>query len=279
MKLTVLVDNNTLIGRRLLGEPGLSMYLETDDKRILFDAGYSDAFIRNAAKLNINLSDLDFVVLSHGHYDHTWGLIHLVERFSDTINSGIEHLQPVLIAHPHALSSKVSHIGSEKGSLLSEDRLGQYFDLRLSREPVWLTDNLVFLGEIERKNNFETTSQAGTMAIDSIDFADLIIDDSALAFRSDQGLVIITGCSHSGICNIVDYAKKITKSDKVIDIIGGFHLLNPLKARLEGTTKYLKKLKLNAIHACHCTDLDSKIALSKVADLKEVGSGLTIEYQ
>lgn len=73
MKLTVLVDNNTFVDEYLIGEPGVSYYIECDGKKILFDLGYSDVFLKNAQTLKIDLSDIDDLVISHGHNDHTWG--------------------------------------------------------------------------------------------------------------------------------------------------------------------------------------------------------------
>ena len=107
---------------------------------------------------------------------------------------------------------------------------------------------------------------------------DRVLDDSALVYQSQKGLVIITGCSHSGICNIIAHAQKVCKEDRVADIIGGFHLLNPTTDQLAGTLDFFKKLAPQAVHACHCTDLESKIALSRVADIREVGVGLTLQY-
>ncbi len=83
----------------------------------------------------------------------------------------------------------------------------------------------------------------------------------------------------AGICNIVEQAKKLCKEERVIDIIGGLHLLDPSKEQLQGTLEYMKKLNPKQMHACHCTDLNSKIALSKVVNLKEVGVGLDLEYE
>ncbi|MBQ1439018.1 MAG: MBL fold metallo-hydrolase [Solobacterium sp.] len=79
MKLTVLTDNNTIIDRYYLGEPALSFYLEDGDRRILFDTGYSDVFLRNAEALGIDLHAITDIVLSHGHNDHTGGLRYLLE--------------------------------------------------------------------------------------------------------------------------------------------------------------------------------------------------------
>lgn len=82
MKLTVLVDNNTLIDKYFYGEPALSFFIELDDKNILFDAGYSNIFIKNADKAKINLLNLDYVVISHGHNDHTTGLKPILSLYS-----------------------------------------------------------------------------------------------------------------------------------------------------------------------------------------------------
>ena len=278
MKLTVLIDNNTLIDRYFLGEPGVSYLIEDDGTKVLFDVGYSDAFIVNARKLCIDLLDVDCVVLSHGHLDHTWGLVPLIRLYTEAMIEGQRAKRPALVTHPATLSSRKLGDLAEIGSLLSEDKLSDHFDLKLSREPVYLTERLVFLGEIERANAFEAKHPIGKILESGVAKDDYLIDDSALAFKSSEGLVIITGCAHAGICNIVEYARKVCGEDSVIDIIGGFHLLNPSAEQLQGTLAYMESLRPGSVHACHCTDLNSKIALSNVVDLKEVGVGLTLEY-
>jgi 7,8-dihydropterin-6-yl-methyl-4-(beta-D-ribofuranosyl)aminobenzene 5'-phosphate synthase len=279
MKLTVLIDNNTLIDRYFLGEPGVSYLIEDEGKKILFDVGYSDAFITNARKMSINLLDVDFVVLSHGHLDHTWGLIPLVRLYTEATIEGLPVKRPALVAHPQALSSRSLNGLAQIGSLIPEEKLSGHFDLRLSKEPVCLTERLTFLGEIERTNEFEGRKPLGRVVDkDGLEQDDLIIDDSALAYKSPDGLIIITGCSHAGICNIVEYAGKVCEDDRVVDIIGGFHLLNPSAKQLRGTVEYMRSLRPGSVHACHCTDLNSKIELCKVVDLREVGVGLTLEY-
>jgi 7,8-dihydropterin-6-yl-methyl-4-(beta-D-ribofuranosyl)aminobenzene 5'-phosphate synthase len=278
MKLTVLIDNNTLVDRYFLGEPGVSYFIEDENKKILFDVGYSDAFIKNARKLSIDLLDIDFVVLSHGHLDHTWGLIPLVRLYTEGMIEKLHVEKPTLVTHPMTLSARTFDDLAEIGSLLLEDKLSSYFALKLSREPVWLTERLVFLGEIERTNEFEAKNPIGKILEGEVSKDDLVIDDSALAYKSDKGLVIITGCSHAGVCNIVEYARKICDENRVADIVGGFHLLNPSPEQLRGTVEYMRSLHPHSVHACHCTDLGSKIALSEVVSLNEVGVGLTLEY-
>lgn len=279
MKLTVLVDNNTLIDRYFYGEPGVSYYIEDEGISILFDAGYSDVFIRNAQKLNINLLGMDYLVLSHGHFDHTWGLDPLIKLYTEGNIEKITAKKPYLISHPSAFQTKTIEGLEEIGCLISEEKLSRHFHMKLAREPLWLNDRFVFLGEIERGNGFENKKPVGKVIKNGIEEEDYLIDDSALVYKSPEGLVVITGCSHAGICNIVEQAKKVCHEDRIVDIIGGLHLLDPSPEQLQGTLEYMKKLKPKEVHACHCTDLASKIALSKASNLKEVGSGMILEYQ
>lgn len=276
MKLTVLVDNNTLIDRYFLAEPGLSFLIEDENLSVLFDTGYSDIFIKNAQKMGKDLTHLDFIVLSHSHLDHTWGMEPLIRYFAELEIESLPFLRPGLIAHPECLTSASAEGFREFGTLISKEKLAKQFDLHLAQTPLFLDDHLIFLGEIPRTNDFEGHLTFGKK--DGTHDEDHVIEDSALVYKTPKGLVIITGCSHSGICNIIDYAKKICDDERILDVIGGFHLQNPSKSQLEGTVSYLKDLRPGAVHACHCTDLDSKIALAGVVNLKEVGVGLCLEY-
>lgn len=278
MKLTVLVDNNTYIDRYFIGEPGVSYFIEDEGVNILFDVGYSDVFIKNAQKMNVNIKNIDFVAISHGHNDHTGGLIPLTSLYTEAKTENISCKKPSLIAHPLAFLMKTFD-DEEIGSILPEEKLNRYFHMKLSKEPLWLTENLIFLGEIERKNDFENKVPIGKVEDQGKMVADYVIDDSALVYKSKEGLVIITGCSHDGICNIIEYAKKVCNDERVVDVIGGFHLLSPSKDQLEGTLNYMKTINAKKVYACHCTDLDSKIVLAKAVNLKEVGVGLVLDYE
>ena len=278
MKLTVLVDNNTVVDRYFHGEPGVSYFIECDDGKYLFDTGYSDIFLRNATKMDINLLQLDAVIISHGHNDHTWGLGELVKLYSEAIYEGYECKKPAIIAHPDAFLDK-NVDGLDVGAMLSIDQLKKLFSVKLEKEPVWLSEKLVFLGEIERNNSFEARTPIGKTLRNGIWEDDFVLDDSAMAYKSEKGLVIITGCSHAGICNIIEYAKKVCHESRVVDVIGGFHLLDPSQEKMNSTVEYLEKCQPHALHAAHCTDLHSKIRLAKVMNVEDVGVGLVWEYK
>lgn len=280
VKITVLVDNTTLIDQYFLAEPGFSLYIEADGKKILFDTGYSGVFLHNANEMQISLHDLDYVVLSHGHSDHTWGLMDLIRYMTQKRIQKIPVIPPVLVAHPMVLASRSMKDLPEVGSLVSEDRASRHFQISLSREPVWLTENLVFLGEIERKHEFEKfdPKDRKIRAADGQEETDYILDDSSLVYRTRDGLVIITGCSHSGICNIIDQAIRVCDDSRIIDIIGGLHLFAEQKNQIRNTVEYLKKIRPKSLHACHCTSLSAKTALGQELLLEDVGVSLTLEY-
>ncbi len=278
MDLTVLCDNNTVIDRYFLGEPGLSFFIETDDTRVLFDCGYSDVFIQNARKAGINLLNLDYIVLSHGHLDHTWGLQHLAALYTEAKIENQPHVRPTLVAHPDVFHTRAVPGLDQIGSLLSAEKIECHFPLRLSKEPVWLSSKLVFLGEIPRRLDFEQAEAIGERYADGAWQDDFLPDDSALAYADATDLVVITGCAHAGVCNTVLQARQVCERESVRSIIGGTHLQEAAQERLEQTAAFLDALELESLYACHCTDLAAKVALAARNPLRELGSGSRIEY-
>lgn len=264
MKLRLLCDNNTFIDQYLLGEPAFSCYIEIDGARILLDTGYSDVFARNAETLGIDLTNLTHVVLSHGHDDHTRGLVHLPRP--------TEAAQ--LIAHPRCLLKRWLddlYIGPPKDGAVPEG-----FDYRPSTAPVRLTEHCVFLGEIPVTHDFEPRYSIGEVLVNGQREPDFLTDDSALVCQTERGLFIITGCSHSGICNIVSYAQQVCGETRIAGILGGFHLLEASE-RTEQTAAFLKALQPEALYPCHCVSLAAKLMLARTLDIREAGSGLYLE--
>jgi len=271
LKVKVLVDNNTLIDRYLTGEPGFCLWLETEKEKILFDTGYSDVFISNAQLLGIDLATADKIILSHGHNDHTWGLNHLIQYYDRRL---IKH-KPELIAHPGIFGRKRAD-GLEIGIVLDKDVVNDFFIPVLSALPLKISEHLTWLGEIPRV--FEPEKKLGKRYEMGIEYDDFCRDDSALVYEGKEGLVILTGCSHSGICNIIQYAMEITGADRIQDVIGGFHMQNMSAGAMEATVKKLREFSPAVMHPCHCTDLKAKIALAGELDVREVGVGLELNY-
>lgn len=266
MKLTVLVDNNTYIDMYYLGEPALSFFIEDEGKRILFDTGYSDVFIRNAEKMNIDLSEIDQIVLSHGHNDHSGGLQYLVKR----------NRQLPLLCHPETFAYREDDDGLVIGSPLERDEVEKHYRPEYSRKPVQISEHLFYLGEIEERVSFEKRYAIGRKKDGKTVKEDFIFDDSALAYKGKDGIFIITGCSHSGICNIIEQAKTVLNDDRVVGVIGGFHLFN-VDERLEKTIAYLKENRISRLYPCHCVSLAAKIAMAKELAIHEVGVGLILD--
>jgi len=260
MKLTVLTEN--VAGHDFLAEHGLSYFIECDEKKILFDTGHSNVFLENAKKLGIDLDkETDIVVLSHGHWDHGDGLRFIKNK--------------TLLAHPSAFIKRyhkddISNIGLE----LSRSEVEKQYHLITSEKPYEISKNILFLGEIPRVNNFESKT---TAFADEYGNEDFVPDDSALAILQNNGIIVVTGCSHAGICNITDYAKKVSGIDMVKAIIGGFHL-NDNDWQTEKTIQYLKEEGIRKIYPSHCTELPALTAFYHEFGIQQVKTGMIFNF-
>ncbi|MDD1677984.1 MAG: MBL fold metallo-hydrolase [Methanomicrobiales archaeon] len=278
LALTVLMDNTVLTDRFYLAESGFSLYLDADGTRILFDCGYSGAYLANAARMQIDLRNLDHIVLSHGHLDHTGGLYEYLRMLEEARREGIPHRAPTLVAHPWCFCPRTKELGQNIGSPLRTDTLASYLPLTLSDQPVFLSDRLIFLGEIPRIHPFEDTPLTGRQIHlpDGRVEEDRLRDDTALAYLSSQGLVILTGCAHSGICNIISRAQQVSGEDRIHDILGGLHLIRSDPVRIEGTMSFLQEHGVERLHPCHCTSFAARCALAQQFIVEETGVGLRL---
>jgi len=259
MKLSVLTENTA--GAYFLAEHGLSYFIEYANKKILFDTGATDVFIKNAEKLNINLEDVDLIVLSHGHWDHGNGLEFIKNK--------------TLVSHPNSFIKRFRK-GEKKniGLKLSKTEINNKFSLITSKKPYFLTDNIIFLGEIPRLNDFE--SQATSFVKENGE-DDFVKDDSALAIIQDKELIIVSACSHSGICNIVEYGKKITGINSVKAVIGGFHLKKQ-DNHTKKTIEYFKKNKVQRLLPSHCTQLPALAMFYDEFKIEHVKTGMIFNF-
>ncbi len=267
MKLTVLVDNNTYIDQYYFGEPALCFYIENGDKTVLLDTGYSDIFIKNAAALGKNLAEADYIVFSHGHDDHTKGLKYLEKA---------QVPKAEVVAHPECFVPK--YVGDLfVGSPYSKEQIAEKFGCNATAQPLQLGENLWYLGHIPRVFDHEISS-IGYKEKNGVRTDDYLDDDTALVYKSKKGLFIITGCSHSGICNICEYAKSVCGEQKIYGIIGGFHLFED-DEKLAKTVDYFVANKIEKLYPCHCVSLKAKHRMMEKLYVTEVGVGLSVEIE
>ncbi len=267
MRLVILVDNCAINGKNLKGEGGASYYIEDDDKKFLFDTGASDLFIENAKNLDIDLKSIDTVVLSHGHYDHTTGIKSFIESRDEKIN---------IICHPLTFNKKRKE-DRNMGAPYTKEEIIKVANVNFCDKPIKISNNITYLGQIPDSVDFEQRKYMGEIEINGEFKDDYIMDDSALLYNTKDGIYIITGCSHSGICNIIEYAKKVSGKDKVLGIIGGTHL-QELNEQIEKTIEYFKQNNIRELYPCHCTKFYVRAEMFKTLDIKDAYVGLEINW-
>lgn len=277
MKLTILIDNYTISGGCYGAESGFSAWFEDRDKKVLLDAGRSDMFMKNAWRRGIDCLQADAVVLSHGHYDHTWGLLPLVQAHIEATYEKRPRIAAPVYAHPDTFLPKEAG-GKNIGSILNEASLHAILPVHTTKEPVWLTDRLVFLSEIERTNDFEAKKPLGHTLRNGVWEDDYLYDDSAMVYCSDKGLVIVTPCAHAGVCNTIAYAKKVCHTDTVYAVIGGFHLLRDNPDVMRETLDFIEDCQPELVYPCHCVSLENKTLLARELPVKELGAGTRLRF-
>jgi 7,8-dihydropterin-6-yl-methyl-4-(beta-D-ribofuranosyl)aminobenzene 5'-phosphate synthase len=224
------------------------------DTRVLFDAGRTpDGLVHNMRRLGIDPSDIDIIVLSHGHWDHTTGMDGLVEELGSPN-------MPVLI-HPEFWSHRrVVLPGRDPIELPSTSKSaleGAGFEIVEERQPSFLLDgSLLVTGEVDRTTDFERGFPGHEAHRDDGWQPDpLILDDQALvAFVRGRGVVVLTGCGHAGIVNIGRYTQKLTGEQRLHAIVGGFHLSGPgFEPIIEPTCEALGEFSADYLVPTHCT--------------------------
>jgi 7,8-dihydropterin-6-yl-methyl-4-(beta-D-ribofuranosyl)aminobenzene 5'-phosphate synthase len=256
-RITTLVENAVAqSGKALLGEHGLSFYIEAGDRRILFDTGQNLAISNNARVLGIDLNQIDTVVLSHGHYDHSGGLQSILASNKDF----------TLYGHPDVFSPKVKKTNGQYKYIgipvEKNDIVNCGISLQLSREPVEIAPGVMTSGEIALENDFEDAEPMFFLKKDEKVTPDTLADDQALILDTAKGLVVLLGCSHRGVINTLTHIARLKDNGRIHAILGGLHLGKASDAKLAKIIDHLRGFNLELIGVGHCTGPRAFLALA-----------------
>lgn len=260
LKITTLAEN--LAGTGGLGQAGLSFLLEFvdakgDDRKIIFDTGrHKEALMDNIKHQKVSLNDVDCVILSHGHHDHTAATVEVVEAAG-----GVK-----VYAHPHTFlprfyeskTGRRRQIGVPKGEELEDiERAGG--EVVLNTKPTEVVPGVWTTGQVERVTEFErafpiSEGERVIIVVDGEEIDDQILDDQALWMNVEGvGTFVNTGCAHAGPVNTLLQVQRIGRPKQIHGLVGGTHLVGRSEEYLEQTVRELKKFGLSLISPCHCT--------------------------
>lgn len=248
MKITTLIENFKGEDSKLYNEHGLSMFIETPECKILFDTGKSGDFVYNAKMLNIDLSKIDYLVLSHAHYDHCNGVKRLLQTYDAKPQLVVSKYFFQNIKKYH-LREGYKYIGPNftKNYIESKNIKINYVD-----DFMKINKDITVFSNFSRTNNFENLNLAMKVKVDDEYVVDTFKDEIALTIDTQKGLLIILGCSHLGVVNIINSIKQRTNKN-IYGIIGGTHLVEASKERIDETINYLNSLDIKLIGTSHCT--------------------------
>lgn len=258
MKITILCENT--VGRRVgLGEHGFSALIETDHGNYLFDTGRGESVVRNSLELNKDLRTVKKIFLSHGHYDHTGGLPEVLKLRGEVD----------IHAHPNVFLDRV-HVVEENGKETKRfvgipykrsylESLGANFIL--NKDFFEVEEGIFLTGEVPRKTSFEKLDPKLFTEIDGKTNPDVFLDDQSLILNTERGLLVILGCAHSGIINILNHVINKTGKDRFYAIVGGTHLDFLAPEQLEESIKALRKIQIEKMGASHCTGMSGAFRL------------------
>lgn len=254
VEVLILVENTTPVPD-FCAEYGFSALISVDNKTFLFDTGSNDALLKNSHLAGVDLAQVKDLIISHGHFDHTGGVIPFVQL-------GKERR---IYAHSNIFTPRYSLTGDklrdigvkfDKLELLAND-----IELITTDGYTEIWPSVFVTGEIPRITDYEDVGGNFLVKCDGKLIADNIPDDMSMVINHPDGLIIISGCAHAGIINTIEYARKKSGRSEVLAFIGGTHLMKASEERLAKTVSALRNYNMEKIIVSHCTGFNATVRL------------------
>jgi 7,8-dihydropterin-6-yl-methyl-4-(beta-D-ribofuranosyl)aminobenzene 5'-phosphate synthase len=260
MKVTILCENavGKLVG---FGEHGFSAFIETDHGNYLFDTGTGHAVVANSLVLKKDLRTIHRIFLSHGHYDHTGGLPEVL-KLSGKVD---------VHAHPNLFTDRIA-IHKQDGKdtprfvgIPYKKRYLEYLGARfvLNTEFTEVEKGMFLTGEVPRKTTVEKQDITLFTEENGKRVPDVLPDDQSLIITTSKGLVLILGCAHAGIVNIINHVIQKTGREDFHAILGGTHLDFFAPEQMDEAVRFLKRMRIDRIGVSHCTGMRASFKLSE----------------
>ncbi|MFL6359527.1 MAG: MBL fold metallo-hydrolase [Nitrososphaeraceae archaeon] len=269
------LDENWFV-HPLIAEHGfcaaVKLEINGTEHRLLFDSGLDPlAASHNAGILGLDLSCCELVISSHGHIDHAGGLLNIRKKINEEKQKQKQKQKLPLVLHEDAFRNRLVKFQDDRTINLPAPNRADLIEagynlVEKQSQSLWIEDSILVTGEIPRTNDFEKGFPNHYSEIDGkMENDPLIKDDQAIVLNiKDQGLVIITGCAHAGIINIIKYAKELSGENRVYALIGGMHLTGGVfEPLIPQTIDELEQLKPNFIIPCHCSGLKAVTEIAK----------------
>jgi 7,8-dihydropterin-6-yl-methyl-4-(beta-D-ribofuranosyl)aminobenzene 5'-phosphate synthase len=250
-KITVICENSVYLTSALIAEHGLSFLIENEDIT-LFDTGQGLGLINNLKVLNKNIQSIKRVILSHGHYDHTGGLLDLLRNYNGKM--------PVYI-HSDAFNNRFSQTTEGNKTTLKSigirhsriDYEKEDADFHLIKNTLHITKQISAFSEVKHEAGWKSSDKRLKQKINNKLVDDPFLDDLSLLLLTDSGPVIILGCAHAGVIDILNNISEQSGYREFYAVIGGTHLHNASEEYIKQAIEIFKKFRVKKIALSHCT--------------------------